>query len=119
MAIHLPTRSPAPDALAAALKARLALVFAGLGWRHDDVALDMYRHAEQLARYVARVSEPLGAARPGALAHTGALAAADQLDAHLSFLHRTGAVHGVAVPAARRTLARLVGVLGGAPRGSG
>jgi hypothetical protein len=107
------TRTPAPDALAAGLTARLGLVYSGLGWRHDDVALEMYRHAEHLARYAATITDALGPARTGPLSRASALAAAGQLDNHLAFLHRTGAVHGLAVPAARRALARLVGVLTG------
>jgi hypothetical protein len=117
--MHPTKRRHAPEALATGLKARLGLVFFGLGWRHDDVALDMYRHAEHLTRYATTVTSGLGPARTGRLSRASALAAAGQLDNHLAFLHRTGAVHGVAVPAARRTLARLVGVLTGTDGPSG
>jgi hypothetical protein len=126
------TRTPAPEALAAGLKARLRLVFSGLGWRHDDIALEMYRDAEHLARYAATSMGPRSPARSPARSQArsparsparsagssraSALAAARQLDGHLTFLHRTGAVHGAAVPAASRALARLVGAIAGPAR---
>jgi hypothetical protein len=114
--MHPSTRTPAPEALAAGLKARLGLVYSGLGWRHDDIALEMYRHAEHLARYAATNMDPQGTARTRDSSRTSALAAARHLDGHLTFLHRTEAVHGAAVPAARRALARFVGAMAGPAR---
>jgi hypothetical protein len=113
--MHPPKRMHAPEALATGLKARLGLVLFGLGWRHDDVALDMYRHAEHLGRYAAAVTAALEPARAGRPSQASALAAAGRLDEHLAYLDRVAAVHGAAIPAARRTLARLVDTLSGPP----